>query len=398
MTLGDRIGAGGPPRPVTTATWQDPDLIHWSFSHVDEVLPTATIERGAGPVTPLPSGPVELSGVPVPGPYGERLTVADVVRATDTDAWLVLHRGRIVAEEYRGTTTVQTRHLLQSVSKSLVGSVVGALVGQGVIDPARTVGTYAPDLAGRDYGTATVRQVLDMRSGIGFREDYLDPRSDSRILEAITGWAPLPTGVAPSTIRSFLQGLQQTRPHGGPFDYRSCETDVLGLVCEGATGEPFPVLARRVLWSRIGAADDALICVDDDGTGVFDGGVCVTLRDLARFGAVIVAEGSSLAGDQVLPAGWVGDIFTGGPDSAAAFAAATVDNQMPGGRYRSQFWLPSAGSDVALALGIHGQLIYLDRRLDLVGVKLSSWPEPSNLWKSGAAVAMFAAVGRELEG
>jgi CubicO group peptidase (beta-lactamase class C family) len=70
---------------------------------------------------------------------------------------------------------------------------------------------------------------------------------------------------------------------------------------------------------------------------------------------------------------------------------------MPGGHYRSQFWSPVRG-DVALALGIHGQLIYLDRRLDLVGVKLSSWPEPSNLWKSGAAIAMFTAIGRELKG
>ena len=86
-----------------------------------------------------------------------------------------------------------------------------------------------------------------MRSGIGFREDYLDPHSDSRTLEAITGSAPLPYGVAPSTLRTFLRGLRQTRPHGGPFDYRSCEPDVLGLVCEGATGERFPELVRRVL-------------------------------------------------------------------------------------------------------------------------------------------------------
>ena len=386
-----------PSRPVTTANWQEPDLIHWSFSHVDHILATATIESGDGPVAHLPSAPIELSLVPVPGPYGEPLTVTDVVRATDTDAWLVLHHGRILAEEYANTTTAQTRHLLQSVSKTLVGAVVGALVGQGAIDPARTVGTYVPDLADVGYGTATVRQVLDMRSGMGFREDYLDPHSDSRILEAITGWAPLPDGVAPSTIRRFLRDLRQTRPHGGLFDYRSCETDVLGLVCEDATGERFTELAHRVLWSPIDAADDALICVDDGGTGVFDGGVCATLRDLARFGAMIISDGISLTGARVLPGAWVEDVFTGGPDSAEAFAVAAVANEMPGGHYRSQLWVPAAGSDVALALGIHGQLIYLDRRLGLVGVKLSSWPEPSNTWKSGAAIAMFAAIGRALE-
>ena len=79
-------------------------------------------------------------------------------------------------------------------------------------------------------------------------------------------------------------------------------------------------------------------------------------------------------------------------------AISSVENAMPGGRYRSQFWFPSASQDVALALGIHGQLIYLDRGLGLVGVKLSSWPEPSNLWKSAAAIAMFTAIGRQLAG
>ncbi|HEU5484570.1 MAG TPA: serine hydrolase [Microlunatus sp.] len=387
-----------PARAVTYRNWQQPDLIHWSFSHVDRVLPTVPISRKSGWVAVLTPTPVELGGVSVLVPTGQSLTVAEVVAATETDAWLVAQHGRILTEGYFRTTGVGSRHLLQSVSKSLVGTVVGALVRTGSIDPARTVATYVPELTGRAYGAATVRQVLDMRSGIGFREDYADPYSDSRILEAITGWAPLPAGVAPSTMRRFLQRLPQVRPHGGPFDYRSCETDVLGLVCEGAAGEPFAELASRLLWTPIGASDDGNMCVDDEGTGVFDGGLCATARDLARFGHVIISEGASLIGRQVLSPAWIEDLFRGGRDSPQAFAAAAVENSMPGGHYRSQFWVPSASHDVVLALGIHGQLIYLDRRLGLVGVKLSSWPEPSNQWKTGAVIAMFAAIGRHLAG
>jgi CubicO group peptidase (beta-lactamase class C family) len=386
-----------PPRPVTIATWQDPDLIHWSFSHVDQVLPTVAISRGTKPPAELATAALDLTGLPVVGPAGESLTVADVVAGTDTDAWLVLHRGRLVAEHYARTTTATTPHLLQSVSKSLVGSVVGALVDRGVLDPSRSVATYLPELAGCGYADATVRQVLDMRSGVGFVEDYVDPRSDSRILESGTGWAPLPDGVAPSSLRRFLRGLAQVRPHGGSFVYRSCETDVLGLVCEGAAGRPFPQLASELLWSPVGAGQDALLCVDAEGTGVFDGGLAVTLRDLARFGAMIVADGVSLSGERVLSTAWLDDVFVGGSDSTEAFAPAAAENLMPGGRYRSQFWSPTPGRDVVLALGIHGQLVYLDRRRGLVGVKLSSWPEPSNPWKSGAAYAMFAAIGRHLE-
>lgn len=385
-----------PSRPVTPANWQQPDLIRWSFCHVDQILPTVTIPADSESVVELPIAPLELRDLPVPGPSGQQLTVGKVVGATQTDGWLVLHRGRVVLEEYLGGMTSASRHLLQSVSKSVVSTVVGALVTRGVIDPKHAVAEYVPELTGSGYGSATVRQLLDMRSGIGFREDYDDPRSDSRMLEALTGWAPLPEGVEPSTLRSFIGSLRHVRPHGGVFEYRSSETDVLGLVCQGATSRAFPELAAELVWSPIGAETDAQICVDAEGTAVFDGGICATVRDVARLGSVMISEGVALTGRQVVSAAWVDDIFTGAPDGLAAFAPAAAKNSMPGGLYRSQFWIPQPGGDVALAVGIHGQLIYLDRCLDLVGVKLSSWPEPENLKKLGATRAMFAAIGRHL--
>lgn len=389
MALPDR-----PSRPVTTATWQEPDLIRWSFSHVEQILPTAVIPAGTQPAE-LPAEGRDLLEVTVTGPAGESLTVAEVVAATDTDAWLVWHRGRLVAEHHLAASST-SRHLLQSVSKSLVGTVVATLVDRGVVDPAQPVSAYVPELIGTGYADATVRQLLDMRSGVGFDEDYTNPLSDSRRLEAVTGWAPLPPGTAPGTLRSFLAGLRQIRPHGGPFDYRSSETDVLGLVCQAAAGRPFPALAGELLWSPIGAANDAAICVDQEGTGVFDGGICATPRDLIRFGAMIIADGFSLTGRRVVSDSWIEDVYAGAPDGTAAFAASAAINGMPGGRYRSQFWCPSPRRDLALALGIHGQLIYLDRGRDLVGVKLSSWPTAQDFWKHTVSLAMFDAIAAEL--
>ena len=131
-----------------------------------------------------------------------------------------------------------------------------------------------------------------------------------------------------------------------------------------------------LVWSRLGAEFDANIGVDSAGTGMFDGGISATLRDLARFGAMIGAGGTSLTGEQVVPAAWVEDTVTGDPDSRDAFAACPVDNGMPGGMYRNQFWLPYPDSDVLLCLGIHGQMIYVNRPAGLVAAKLSSWPLP----------------------
>ena len=101
-----------------------------------------------------------------------------------------------------------------------------------------------------------------------------------------------------------------------------------------------PELASELLWSRLGAEFDANIAVDSDGTGMFDGGICAALCDLARFGTMLAQEGTSLTDHQVVPAAWIADTFGGEPDSRDAFAASPTDTRMPGGMYRNQFWLP----------------------------------------------------------
>ena len=248
----------------------------------------------------------------------------------------------MLVERYPGGMDPATLHLLMSVTKSVVGITVGALVGQGVIDTEALVTHYVPALYESGYAGATVRNLLDMRSGIHFSEDYLDPMAEVRVLEQAFGWAPKLLPDVPGTLRDFLLSLRQDGPHGGPFDYRSCETDVLGWVIEAATGRRFADVAAELVWSRIGAEFDANIGVDSEGSGMFDGGMSATLGDLARFGLMILRNGTSLTGDQVVPAWWVDDSFAGGPDSLRAFADSPGDNRMPGGFYRNQFWIPDA--------------------------------------------------------
>lgn len=378
---------------VTVADWQDPANLRWSFQHMDTLFPARSIEPG----TPadLKERPQDLSRVPVVLPDGAESTVADVLESTDTDAWLVLHGSTVVAEQYSGTMTPRTRHLLMSVSKSLVSSVTGALVAQGLLDVESTVEECIPELQGTGYGEARIRDILDMRSGIRFSEEYLDPASEVRGLDEAVGWAPPGPGGSP-TLKEFLATLEQHREHGGYFEYRSCETDVLGWVCEAAGGKPFAELAGELLWSRLGTADPAFITVDAEGTGMFDGGICATLRDLACFGAMIRDGGVALTGDRVLPADWVADIFAGGPDSTEAFAAGPEAEHMPGGRYRSQFWFLDGRPDVAFCLGIHGQMVYINAGSGVVGVKFSSSALPVDPVKGPAAAAMFDAISRHL--
>ena len=237
-----------------------------------------------------------------------------------------------------------------------------------------------------------VRHLLDMRSGIKFSETYLDPDAEVRRLEEAIGWAPRTHPDVPEGMHAFLLSLQRKAPHGGPFEYRSCETDVLGWVCEQAAGVQMPELMSDLLWSRLGAESDANIGVDAFGAGMFDGGISTTLRDLARFGVMIQREGASMTGDQVVPASWIRDSYAGGPDSRQAFAGSPDDNRMPGGMYRNQFWFPFPGRDVLLCLGIHGQMVYVQPSAGVVAAKLSSWPTPQDAVALFATVAAFDAI------
>ncbi|MCG2622812.1 beta-lactamase family protein [Arthrobacter sp. I2-34] len=399
----DRVGAApglgqqGFPPGIDLANWQTAPNQHWTFQNVAGFLPTARIFRGAGPVADLPAAPSPLDAVVVPLPaLGGPRTVGQIMAATETDGWMVVHRGLTVTEQYFGTMTADTSHLLMSVSKTLVAAVVGALSDAGTLDVDTAVTAYVPALAGTGYAGATVRHLLDMRSGIAFSEDYLDPQAEVRLLEEAIGWAPRRNPAGPATMYDFLLTLQQKSAHGGPFNYRSCETDVLGWVCEAAAGTPMPVLLSELVWSRIGAQADATIGVDPVGTGMFDGGINAGLRDLARFGSLFLRDGVSLTGQPVVSPAWIADTLAGGPDSRAAFAASPDAAVMPGGMYRNQCWFPYPGSNVMLCLGIHGQMIYINQAAQLVAVKLSSWPYPQDAYRLFSTIQAFDAIAAAL--
>jgi CubicO group peptidase (beta-lactamase class C family) len=388
---------GGVPPGISLDNWLTAPYSHWSFQHVEDFVPIAVISRGTGPAAAMPAAHSPLAEIRVTTAEGTATTVGAVMAATATDGWAVAHRGSMVAETYLDGMRPQTRHLLFSVSKSLVGAVVGALHAAGAIELDAPVSAFVPALANCGYAGATVRHLLDMRSGIAFNEDYDDPAAEIHLLDQAIGWAPRTRPDVPATLRDFLLTLRQKSAHGGPFEYRSCETDVLGWICEAACGQRMPDLMSELLWSRIGAQSDATIGVDTTGTGLFDGGISACLTDLIRFGSLFLRDGVSLTGRQVVPAAWIADTLDGGPDSREAFAASPDDTEMPGGMYRNQIWFPYPGSNVLLCLGMCGQMIYVNRAAEMVAAKVSTQPhshEPHML----ETLRAFDAAARELDG
>jgi CubicO group peptidase (beta-lactamase class C family) len=281
------------------------------------------------------------------------------------------------------------------VSKSIIGCVCGVLADRGVIDLDAHLTDSIPELAGSGYEGATVRHVLDMRSGIAFSEDYLDTNAEVRQLEQVIGWAPRRTPDLPNSMYEWLATLKAKTEHGGPFEYRSCETDVLGWVCERASGTRMPELLGEALWGPLGTEFDVDAGIDSAGAVLHDGGLAAALRDLARFGQLL-ADGGTVDGRRVLPSWWIEDSLRGGSDSRQAFADSPTDSRLPGGMYRNQFWVPYPDEEVLLCLGIHGQLIYVDCRRNVVGVKLSSWPYPQDAAKFLDTLAVMKTLATSL--
>ena len=397
---------GFPPPPgarVTLANWQEPPFNRWSFSHMRELVPTQRISRGSGPVTPLPASPLPASPLPL-GKIalhrvdGTRASVDEVLEDTYTDATVVVHGGRVVLERYAGETAPGTPHLLMSISKSVVGCVVGNLVERGLLSPAHLVTDHVPELEQSGYRGASLRDILDMRSGVEFSEDYTDLDAEVRVIEQAMGWRPASDRRVPSSMYAYLTTLGGTGEHGGVFDYRSCETDVLGWVCERATNTRMADLISELVWSPIGAERDAEITCDGAGTAIHDGGMCAAARDLARFGVMLLA-GGEVAGRRVVPATWLSESWTADPDILDAFAQSVSGPYLPGGWYRNKFWFVPREHHVALlCLGIYGQMLYVNPGTGTVAAKLSSWPDAQSPAMLQDTLRAFDAIGAALTG
>lgn len=370
------IMQGFPPPPdkrITLDNWDRPPFNRWSFQNVRSVLPTRAIARGTAPASAFGQAQQDILPIVFADIDGERRSVAEMLDRTYTDGFMVLRDGKIVAEHYLNSMTPASLHLSQSVSKSFVGAMVGILAGRGELNLNAELSHYVPELAATGYAGATLTQVLDMRSGVRFSEDYLDPNCEMGQLDRADGWKPGPRPGEPASTYDLILTLRQERPHGGYFQYRSIETDVLGWVLERVSGLGLAELMSRELWQPMGAESEACFTVDQAGTCLADGGLNATMRDYARFGQIFLDDGF-LNGRQIVPAAWTAACRTG---DVAAYQHLYRERRptYPDACYSRQWWVYDFASGLHCASGVFGQLIYVRPRERIVAVKLSTWPD-----------------------
>ena len=355
---------------VTLANWRAAPFSAWSFSRVRELIPTADIPNDPADIWELPSDLQDLSRLRI----GANLDIEGYLDATFTDGFVVIHKGRIVAEDYRNSAGAQKPHILMSVSKSMLGALAGILADKGVLDTAAPVTQYLPEMKTTAWNGASVQNLLDMRAGVDFNENY--EATSGAIIEyrKATGWNPLEPGEVASDLRGFFQQVTDADgPHQDRFHYVSPNTDLMAWIIERAADTRYADLMSKYLWQPMGAETSAYITVDRLGAPRAAGGMCVTVRDLARVG-LLVANGGRRKGVQVLPHGWVDDVLNNG--DADAWQRGDFAVYFPAGpfHYRNKWYVERGDNPMLFCVGIHGQNLYVVPGQDLVIAKMSSRP------------------------
>ena len=351
-----------------------------------ELIPTARVRHG----TPreLPVAPVgNLLQAEIVPSEGDPIAVTTFLKQSSTDAIVVLVDGNIAFEWYAPDVSPDEPHVMMSVTKSITALLAGALAGAGKLDLEAPVADYIPESSGSCYEDATVRHLLDMTVGAAFVEDYT-PGEDVRAYRQSTGWYRR-QGDGPD-LHSYLCTIKHAGEHGGVFRYVSINTDMLGWVCERAGGGTYADLVSEHLWVPMGAEADADITLDRAGGARAAGGLCVTARDLARVGQLVIEDGAG-----AVPAEFVRDLREGGqPDPGPDLAG------FDGWAYRSSWYQPRWEPGLACAIGIYGQSLYVDPERKVVVAKQSSQAEASDvhveLHAARAAQAISHFVTEEL--
>jgi CubicO group peptidase (beta-lactamase class C family) len=344
---------------VTLANWRTAPFNAWAFHHVRELVPSADIPNDPRGVRALPAEPIDLKELRIDPDSGEAMGMEAFLRETGTDGLAIVRRGKLVFERYANGMTDETPHILMSVSKSMLG----LLVHEIGLDAEQRVVELVPELKGTAYRDATLRQLLDMRAGIVWDEDYLAASGPIVEYRKATGWNPSET---PSDLKSFYQQLKETKQHGGPVHYVSPNSDLLGWVIERATGRRYADLMSERVWKRLGAERSAYITLDRLGAPRCAGGMCATLRDLARAGQWLIESGADFLND-VEAAGDAGAWARG--DLARYFRGLPM-------RYRSQWYMLEGEAPLFFGWGIHGQFLFVDPANRIVIAKLSSQAMP----------------------
>ncbi len=368
QTANERGLMHGFPPPVEARVTHENQLYgpynRWSFQNIQKLNPTADVWRGNGPIVHFDEEPRDLDFISYQRRDGTRYNFGEMLKLSYTDGIIVLHRGKLIYERYLNGMQPQVRHAWASGSKSMTGMLVAILVCENLLDPEALITTYLPELKGSGFAGATVQHALNMTTGVAFDEDEPDPLDESRSMvenwkySVTMGWRARPESyTGPQTSYDLLATMRQEVPHGSRFLYQTPNTDVLAWMIKRLLDKPLADIMHDRLWSKLGVERDACWVVGPTTEETAGSGLLTTLRDMARFGQMMLQKGW-WNGQQIVP------------------GAAIEKIEGARGPYYHHWWLSNDEPGTYFALGYGGQMLYINPLAEIVVAKFSSYPTP----------------------
>ena len=346
-----------------------PDIAVNTFRNIDRLFPTRTVKRGDS-VFELPVAEKQLENFRFESD-GREYDLYDYLAIGRVSGLLVIRNGEIVFEEYLLGNDRETRWMSMSVVKSISAMLVGAALKDGYIESIDDdITDYLPQFDGSAYDGVTVRHLLQMASGVAWNETYTDPSSDRRaMLEAQINQQP-------GEILQLMAQLPRAAEPGTRFNYSTGETHVVGALVQAATGQHVADYLSDKVWAKFGMEANASWWLESpDGLEVGGSGLSARLRDYARFGMFLLNDGVA-AGEAILPDGFVAD--------------ASRPKTIGGEQVDYGYMLWPLRDDAYSALGIFGQVVYVNPKRQVVVAMWSAQPKP--IERSGIDMFDFLAA------
>jgi len=356
----------GPPEAILM--WA-PEQQVAGYRNIDKLLPTRKIPVGRK-VLELPEQLIDLGGVEI-NTDKQSLTVDEYFVQQNVAGLLVIKDGKIVYERYGLGNTEDSKWIAFSVAKSVTSMLIGAAIQDGYIKSVdEKVTDYLPRLKNSAYDQSSIRNILQMSSGVEWNEDYADPNSDIGTMAR----------EAPDTLElyEYLRNKPRDNVPGEVFNYNTAETNLAGTLLRSAIGNNLATYLSEKIWVPFGMESEANWMLSEPGGGE-TGGCCInaTLRDYGRLGLFALNGGILADGTRVLPEGWMAESITPskGYDGYGYF-----------------WWLND--DETYRASGIFGQAIFIDPTENVIDAQHSARAVASNKVDWALQSAFFAALSK----
>ena len=339
----------------------DKNTISYNFINMKEFFPTSTpIKASEDPYIFKKKG-----GFLMPNTYefeGEEKQILESIDYFNTDGLMILKDGEVHYENYWNENKETSRHIIWSVSKSFLSALVGIALDEGLIEDINDpIIKYLKDFKDTGYKGVSIKNLLQMSSGIEFNEDYGDPNSDINRYARVTA-----TG---TSQREFAKTLKNSRKPGTYNHYISLDSQMLGMLIAEVSNMSVKEYLHEKIWSKIGMQDDAFYLTDKQEVEMSLGGLNVTLRDMAKFGQLFLNNGE-WNGNQIVPFEWVANSTTPLDIHVQPNAGDELTSDAWG--YGYQWWVPGPEVSDYTAHGIYNQFIYINPESNVVIAKTSS--------------------------